>query len=114
MQNYVSSFLNFNFRNNNNNKKIDREKDVPYIMRPKQNFWRNTGESEVIESESHSVVANSLRHHGLYSPWNSPGQNTEVGSVLFSEGSSKPRDQTQVSHTAARFFTSWATREAQE
>ena len=86
MQNYVSSFLNFNFRNNNNNKKIDREKDVPYIMRPKQNFWRNTGESEVIESESHSVVANSLRHHGLYSPWNSPGQNTEVGSGSLLQG----------------------------
>ena len=31
----------------------------------------------------------------------------------FSRGSSKPRDQTQVSHIADRFFTSWATREAQ-
>ena len=29
--------------------------------------------------ESHSVVSNSLRPHGLYSPWNSPGQNTGVG-----------------------------------
>ena len=26
--------------------------------------------------------------------------------------SSQPRDQTQVSHTTGRFFTSWATREA--
>ena len=26
----------------------------------------------------------------------------------FSRGSSQPRDQTQVSHIAARFFTSWA------
>ena len=25
----------------------------------------------------------SLRPHGLYSPWNSPGQNTGVGSVQF-------------------------------
>ena len=32
----------------------------------------------------------------------------------FPRGSSKPRDQTQVSHTAGGFFTSWATREAQE
>ena len=32
----------------------------------------------------------------------------------FSRGSSQPRDQTQVSHVAGRFFTSWATREAQE
>ena len=28
------------------------------------------------ESESRSVVSDSLRPHGLYSPWNSPGQNT--------------------------------------
>ena len=33
------------------------------------------------ESESHSVVSDSLRPHGLYSPWNSPGQNTGVGSL---------------------------------
>ena len=28
----------------------------------------------------------------------------------FSRGPSQPRDWTQVSHTAARFFTSWATK----
>ena len=40
------------------------------------------GESTVSSSsESHSVVSNSLQLHGLYSPWNSPGQNTEVGSL---------------------------------
>ena len=32
----------------------------------------------------------------------------------FSKGSSQPRDQTQISSTAGRFFTSWPTREAQE
>ena len=32
------------------------------------------------KSES-SVVSNSLRPHGLYSAWNSPGQNTGVGSL---------------------------------
>ena len=32
----------------------------------------------------------------------------------FSRESSQPRDQTQVSHIAGGFFTSWATREAQE
>ena len=105
------------------------------------------------ESGSCSVMSNSLRPHGLYSPWNSPGQNTGVGSLSllqifptqgsnsglphcrkifyqlshkgspriwewvafpFSRGSSQPRDQTQVSHIAIRFFTNWATREAQE
>ena len=33
--------------------------------------------------------------------------------IPFSRGSSKPRDWTQVSCTAGRFFTNWATREAQ-
>ena len=32
----------------------------------------------------------------------------------FSRGSSQPRDRTQVSLIVGRFFTSWATREAQE
>jgi len=34
-------------------------------------------------SDSHSVMFDSLRSHGLYSPWNSPGQNTGVGSLSF-------------------------------
>ena len=37
-------------------------------------------------SESDSVVSNSLRPHGLHSPWNSPGQNTEVGSRSLFQG----------------------------
>ena len=41
----------------------------------------------------------------IYSPWNSPGQNTGVGShSLFSRGSSQPKDRTQVSHIAGRCF----------
>ena len=38
------------------------------------------------ESESHAVVSNSLQPHGLYSPWNSPGQNTGVGSLSLLQG----------------------------
>ena len=38
------------------------------------------------ENESHSVVSNSLRPHELYSPWNSPGQNTGVGSFSLLQG----------------------------
>ena len=38
------------------------------------------------ETESHSVVSNSLWPHGLYSPWNSPGQNTGVGRLLLLQG----------------------------
>ena len=38
----------------------------------------DTGEGE---DESCSVVSDSLRPHGLYSPWNSLDQNTGVGSL---------------------------------
>ena len=34
----------------------------------------------------YSVVSDSLRLHGLYSSWNSPGQNTEVGSLPLLQG----------------------------
>ena len=61
-------------------------------------------------TESRSVMSNSLWPDGLYSPWNSLGQNTEVGSLSLLQGIFP----TQVSSIAGRFFTSWATREAQE
>ena len=37
-------------------------------------------------SESCSIVSDSLWPHGLYSPWNSPGQNTGVGSLSLLQG----------------------------
>ena len=37
-------------------------------------------------SESCLVVSDSLQPHGLYSPWNSPGQNTGVGSLSLLQG----------------------------
>ena len=37
-------------------------------------------------SESPSVVSDSLWPHGLYSPWNSPGQKTGVGSLSLFQG----------------------------
>ena len=39
-----------------------------------------------VRSESCSVVSDSLWLHGLYSPWNSPGQNTGVGSLSLLQG----------------------------
>ena len=38
------------------------------------------------ESESHSVVSDSLQPHGLYSPWNSPGKNTGIDSLSLLQG----------------------------
>ena len=60
------------------------------------------------ECESHLVLSDSVWPHGLYSPWNSPGQNTGMGSHSLQQGIFL----TQVSHIAGRFFTSWDTREA--
>ena len=57
------------------------------------------------KSESRSVMFNSLRPHGLYSPRNS----LEWVAFPFSSGSSQPRDLTQVFCIAGGFFTSWAT-----
>ena len=56
-------------------------------------------------NESHSVVSGSLRPdcivHGILQ-----ARTLEWVAFAFSRGSSQPRDQTQVSHIAGRFFTS--------
>ena len=39
-----------------------------------------------LESECCLVVSDSFRPHRLYSPWNSPGQNTAVGSLSLLQG----------------------------
>ena len=38
------------------------------------------------ESESRSAVSDSLQQHGLYSSWDSPGQNTGVGTLSLLQG----------------------------
>ena len=45
----------------------------------------------VAESESRSLVSDSLRPCGLHCPWNSPGQSTGVDSLSLLQGSSQPR-----------------------
>ena len=36
-------------------------------------------------------MSNSLRPHGLYSPWNSPGQNTGAGSLSLTSPGDLPK-----------------------
>ena len=121
------------------------------VSRIASRFFTNWAIRETL-SESHSVVSDSLQLHGLYSPWNSPGQYSGVGSLSllqeifsnqgsnpglphcrrilyqlshkgsprtlewvaypFSRGSSRPKNWTEVSCIAGRFFTNWAIREA--
>ena len=70
-----------------------------------------------VESETPSIVSESLWPHGLGSASSSvhgilPARILEWVNVPFSRGSSQLRDQTQVSVIVGAFFTSWATREA--
>ena len=74
------------------------------------------------KSESCYVVSDSMWLHRLDGTWNSPGQNTGVGSLSLlqrifpnqgsSSESSRPRNRMGVSYIAGGFFNSWATREA--
>ena len=54
-------------------------------MWERENFI-NHGFPNFTQSESCSVVSNSLELQGLYSPWTSPGQNTGVGSLALLQG----------------------------
>ena len=62
-------------------------------------------------SESESCSGNPMDYtvHGILQ-----ARILEWVAFPFSTGSSQPRDQTQVSSIVGRFFTSWATRDAQE
>ena len=62
-----------------------------YMEATQVSIKRQVDEEDVIYiyiyiCESHSVVPDSLRPHGQYRPWNSPGQNTGVGSHSFLQG----------------------------
>ena len=60
------------------------EVDPSFLRRTVPKFY--FGILDSIRSRSHSVVSYSLQPHGLYSPCNSPGQNTGVGSSSLLQG----------------------------
>ena len=66
------------------------------------------------ESESFSVVSDSLWPHGQYNTVHGilQARILEWVAIPFCRRPSQPRDRTQVSHIAGRFFTSWAIRKA--
>ena len=57
------------------------------------------------KSASRSSGVHGLQPARLLCPWNSPGQNTSEVAIPFPRRSSQPRDRTQVTHIAGRFFT---------
>ena len=60
-------------------------------------------------SAGHSVVSDSLRPHGLYSPWILQARILEWVAVPFSRGTYQPRDRTEASRIAGGFFIIRAT-----
>ena len=73
----------------------------------------SSSQVEMWESESHSVVSDSLWVHGLSTVHRIfQARILEWAAFPFFRGSFPLRDRTQVSHMAGRYFTSWATREA--
>ena len=59
-------------------KQTQELQETPVVLPPVK-FLAIPGYS--YQNESHSVLSDYLRPHGLYSPWNSPCQNTGVGSL---------------------------------
>ena len=73
--------------------------EAPWPPLPSQSSWPHSrpgmlevtlswtsGQPPKDRSESCSVVSDSLQPHALYSPWDTPGQNTGVGSPSLCQG----------------------------
>ena len=94
---------------------LGRWQKMPGVSVPSASLWpqaagRSESESEVTQSCStlcdpmdYSLSGPSV--HGI-----SQARVLEWIDISFSSGSSRPRNQTRVSHTAGRCFTVWATR----
>ena len=65
----------------------------------------------VITCASRSLVSDSLWPHGLYSPWNSPGQNNEVSSCSYLQRIFPTQGLNPGLPHYRWFFTNWAIRE---
>jgi len=111
-----------------------RPRDQTQVSCTTGRLFTNRATREALKWKSLSRVQ-LFATHGLYSPWNSPGQNTptqgsnpglphcrqilyqlshkgsprilEWVAYPFSRGSSWPRNRTKVSCMAGGFFTSW-------
>ena len=60
------------------------EGEAESVMRTRRG--ESWGHQSKVKVKGHSVVSDSLRPHGLCSPWNSPGQNTGEGSLSLLQG----------------------------
>ena len=67
-------------KNESNQQRIFRKSRKLLRREIERIVLEENNEENILECEIHSVVSDSLWPHALYSPWNSPGKNTEVGS----------------------------------
>ena len=80
-----------------------------YVV-PTAGTWHHS--VPIPENESRSVLSDSLRPPRLYSPWNSPGQNTRVGSLSLLQWIFLTQELNQGLLHCSGFFTNLAIREA--
>ena len=96
-----------------------KKEELVCFLSVKPRNWSRTRNKNVFVL-GRSAVSNSLGPHGLWParllcPWGFSRQEYWSGwPCPPSRGSSQPRDRTQVSSIAGRFFTVWDTREARE
>ena len=83
--------------------------DIPVQLTPWHHRCISRGFSEKKHCISNPYSLKSYTVHGILQ-----ARILEWVAFPFSRGSSQPRDRTQVSRIAGRFFTSWATKEVQE
>ena len=67
-------------------KKWKRNKKESKEKKEHQHHIESGWTEQTSESESRLVMSDSWRPRGLYKPWNSPGQNTGVGSLSLLQG----------------------------
>ena len=90
---------------------------LAFVMVAWNLFWQHHSSCKRFERKKVKVKVTQL-FPTLWDPMNNTVYRILQARILqwvafpFSRGSSQSRDRTQVSHTAGRFFTSWATREA--
>ena len=83
-------------------------KSVPQTRKYILGYWKKSEWSEVAQSCPTLCDPMDTR---LLRPWGFLGKSTGVGCHFLLQGTSQPRDQTQVSHILDRRFTVRATRE---
>ena len=80
------------------------------LICPKSHLWESAKWKESEVTQSCLTLCDPMDTR-LLCPWDFLGKSTGVGCHFLLQGTSRPRDWTQVSHIVDRCFTVWATGE---